>query len=99
MRCKGNAFFGTDKLFGRFFSKKLLIHPIFVVCVVKFAQDFQFSVLMQHPDGGVAHTVEHVRLHRRVVDHILEDDFLAHLQLMVKLPILHKVTTQAAVPA
>ena len=99
MRCKGNAFFGTGKLFGRFFSKKLLIHPIFIVRVVKFAQEFQSPVLMKHADGGMANAIEHVRLHGCIVDHILKDYLLAHLQLMVELPIFHKVATQTTVAA
>ena len=99
MRCKGNAFFGTGKLFGHFFSKKLLIHPIFVVGVAKFAQYFQFSVLMEHADGWMAHAVEHVRLDGCVMDHILKDYLLAHFQLMVELPIAHEVATEAAVTA
>ena len=97
MRCKGNAFFGTDKLFGRFFSKNLLIHPIFIVRIVKFAQYFQFPILVEHADRRMTHAVEHVRLDGRIVDHIFEDDLLAHLQLVVELPVFHEIATQATV--
>ena len=54
---------------------------------------------MQHADGRVRNAVERVRLHRRVVYHVLEDDLLAHLQFVVKLPVAHEVTTQTAVAA
>ena len=77
--CKGNAFFGTDKLFSDFFSKKLLIHPIFIIIIAKFTQDFQFSIVMEHSNGWMSDAVEHVRLHRRVMDHILENHLITDL--------------------
>ena len=77
----------------------MLIHPVFVVFISIFTQYFEFSVRVEHANCRVRDTVEHVRLHRRIMDHILEDHLLAHLQLMVKLPVFHKVAAQAAVPA
>ena len=97
MRCKGNAFFGTGKLFRCFFSKKLLIHPVFVVCVAKFTKNFQFTILMEHADGGMTHTVEHVRLDGSIMDHVLKNNFLAYLQFMIEAPISHIVATQTTV--
>ena len=41
--------------------------------------------------------VEHVSFHRGVVDHILEDQFVAHLQRTGKAPIAHEISTEAAV--
>ena len=43
--CKGTTFFLTTKLFLCFFSKKVLIHAIFVVFVAKMTQNLHFSVL------------------------------------------------------
>ena len=83
--------------FAVFFRKIALIHPISVIFVAKLAQNLQFSVHFQHTDGRVCDTVEGIRLHRRVVYHILEYHLLAHLQFVVEAPITHEVTTQTAV--
>ena len=84
--CKGNAFFGTDKLFSDFFSKKRLIHPIFIIFVTKLAKDFQLSVTMEHADGWMRNAIKRVSLDRRVMDHIFKDDLLPDFQLMRELP-------------
>ena len=82
---------------GVFFSKKVSIHPISVVLIAEMAQYFECSVTFQHADGRMCDAIEGVRLHRRVVNHILENDLLADLQFVVKLPIAHKVATQTTV--
>ena len=77
----------------------MLIHPVFVVFIAIFAQYFEFSVLVEHANSRVRDAVEHVRLHRRIVNHILENNLLANLQFMVELPVAHEVAAQAAVAA
>ncbi len=77
----------------------MLIHAFFVVFVAKTAQKLQCSILMKHANRGMGDAIEHAGLHRRVVYHVLENDFFAHLQRMIKLPSRHKVATQTAVAA
>ena len=85
------------KLFRVFFKKKLLIHPVSIVFIPKTAQNLQLSIIVEHANGGMCDTVEGIRLHRRVVYHILEYHLLAHLQFVVEAPIAHEVATQTAV--
>ena len=47
----------------------------------------------------MAYTVEHGGFYRGVVVHILEDDVLANLQVMVKLPVAQVVATETAASA
>ncbi len=54
---------------------------------------------MQHGDGGMGYAVEHAGLHRRVVDHVLENHVVARMQLAVERPCAHVVAAQAAVAA
>ena len=54
---------------------------------------------MQHSDGGMGDTVKRVGLNGGVVNHIFEDNFFAHLQLMVERPIAHPVARETAVAA
>ncbi len=58
--------------FGVFFQKNSLIHPISVILIRKSTQNFQLSILMQHTNRRMRDTIERVRLHRRVVYHILQ---------------------------
>ena len=69
----------------------MLIHAIFVVFVAKMAQNFQFSVLFQHSYRWMADAVEHRCLYRGVMYHILENDMLTHLQLVVETPRAHEI--------
>ena len=77
----------------------MLIHPIFVVFVAKFAQNLELAIRMEHGNGGMRDAVEGICLDRGVVNHILENHFLAYLQLMVELPKAHEVAAEAAVAA
>ena len=77
----------------------MLIHPIFVVFVAKFAQNLELAIRMEHGNGGMRDAVEGICLDRSVVNHVLENHFLAYLQLMVELPKAHEVAAEAAVAA
>ena len=84
--CKGTTFFRTAKTFQRFFSKKVLIHPIEIVFITKLAQDFQFSVRMKHRYRRMSNAIKRTGLHRGIVNHILENHLLAYLQFVVETP-------------
>ena len=71
-----SSFFTFECIFSAF---RALIHSVTVVFVVKFTQNLHLTVQPFHGDGGVMNTVEGGRLDRRVVNHILEDDFITNL--------------------
>ena len=73
------------------------VHPVLIILIAELAEDNKFAVGTGQDDGGMGHTVEHRCLHRSVVEHVLEDDVLPHLQLMVESPALHEVAAQAGV--
>ena len=54
---------------------------------------------MEQGDGGMVDAVEHGGLDGRVVEHVLEDDMLAHGERMVKLPGGHEVAAEAGATA
>ena len=54
---------------------------------------------MQDGDGGMADAIEHIGLDGGVVEHILKDDVLAHLQSMVEPPKTHEITRETTVSA
>ena len=62
------------------------IHAVAVVLIAEFTQHVVGSVLAEDGEGGMVYAVEHAGLHRGVVDHVLEDNLLPYLQLMVKAP-------------
>ena len=76
-----------------------LVHAISIVLVGKAAQQFQPPVGMKHSQRRMRDTVEHIGLDGGVMDHVLEDDFVAHLQLAGETPVTHEVACQAAVAA
>ena len=106
--CKGNAFFGTDKLFEDFFSEKVpfyrkkpvsevSIHAISIVIITKSTQHLHSPVLVQHRYRRMGDTIKSIGLDSRIMNHILKYHLLANLQFMVELPQAHKVATQAAI--
>ena len=68
-----------------------LIHAVAVILVSERAERFQRAIEMQDGDGGMADAIKHIGLDGGVVEHILEDDVLAHLQSMVEPPKAHEV--------
>ena len=83
--------------FAVFFRKIALIHPISIVLIAKTAQNLQFPVASKHSYRRMCDTIERVGLHRRVVYHVLEYHFFAHLQFVIKAPVAHKIATQTTV--
>ena len=55
------------------------IHPVAIILITEFAQDFDGSIQMLHADGWVLDTIEHAGLDGGIVDHVLEDYLLAYL--------------------
>ena len=80
-----------------YFFDVCLIHPVFIILISKLAQYFHFFVGMNDANGGMRDAIKGVCLHCCVVKHVLENHILTDLQLMIELPITHKITTQAAV--
>ena len=71
-----SSFFAFKCIFSVF---RALIHSVAVVFVVKFSQKLYLSVQTFHGNGGVVNAVEGGRLDSRVVNHILENDFITDL--------------------
>ena len=59
----------------------------------------KIAVCVEQGDGGMVDAVEHGGLDGRVVEHVLEDDILAHGERMVKLPGGHEVAAEAGAAA
>jgi hypothetical protein len=52
---------------------------------------------MYDSNGGMANAVEHTGLDGGVMQHVLENDVLSHLQLMVESPKPHEISRQTTV--
>ena len=65
--------------------------------VREFVQQVELAVHVEHPDVGVAHSIEERRLHHGVVDHVLEDDGVADLQGLVEGKISELVTGETSI--
>lgn len=73
------------------------IHAADVVVGQKLAEHFNFAVDVANGNGWVRNAVEHGGFHGGVVNHILEHNAVANLQLAVETPLAHKVATEATV--
>lgn len=67
------------------------VHPRPVIGIAKFTEHLQLAVCMDQGKGRMSDAIKHVGLDRGVVDHVLKDDILADLQLVVKLPAAHEI--------
>ena len=99
MRLQRYGFFLILQIFFDFFFKKSSIHAVAVVFVGEFPQNFEFIVESEDTDGRMRNAVEHRGFDGGVVNHILENDGFANLQLVVESPVAQKVAAQATVAA
>ena len=54
---------------------------------------------MKHGQSRMGYTIEHIGLDRGVMDHILENQLLADLELMIELPVSEEITGETTVAA
>ena len=74
-----------------------LIHPVLIILIAERTVHHQLVVLVPKGQGRVRYAVEHIRLHDRVVDHILENQLVADRQRLIERPISHIITAQTAI--
>lgn len=67
-------------------KSEYLIHTVAIVLVGVFTKGDKFVILTKKTDGGMTDSIEGAGLHRGVMEHVLEDDGLTYLQLVIETP-------------
>ena len=75
------------------------VHAVAIVFVAVFAEEFDGAVEALDGDRGMMDAVEGGGLDGGVVNHVLEDDFVANGEGLGELPIAHEVAREAGVAA
>ena len=78
---------------GLFVSKWKIksVHTVAIVLVTELAEELNGAIKMADGDGGMVDAIEGGGLDGGVVNHVLEDDFIADLKGTGKAPGAHEV--------
>ena len=64
----------------------LSAHSVTIIRITEMTIILYRSVCMQHCYGRMIDAIEHIGLDRRIMYHILKDNFISHFQLVIKTP-------------